>query len=116
MFHRSSYRDAGCLQAARFNHAEDMRAIRAKVAGGIHPMAAKSLERVRARIDRETADKRPVLTAAGAYDPRAIMVLANAKAREMRTHGDQRPWSELIAVALRSAWLKAKLARSAALH
>jgi hypothetical protein len=56
-------------------------------------MAAKSLERVRARIDRETADKRPVLTEAGNYDRRAIMVLANAKSREMRIHGDERACS-----------------------
>jgi hypothetical protein len=55
----------------------------------------------------------PLATAAG-YDRSAIMRVALAEAREVRGHGSRKPWRVLIASALRSAWLRAKLARSLA--
>jgi hypothetical protein len=63
-------------------------------------------------LDAQRALERMPLATADAYDRSAIMRVALAEAREVRGHGSQKPWRELISSALRMAWLRAKLARS----
>jgi hypothetical protein len=54
----------------------------------------------------------PLATAAG-YDRSAIMRVALADCRASRARGSLKPWRRLMSDALFSAWLRAKLQRSA---
>ncbi|MBQ0820705.1 hypothetical protein KBI52_10860 [Microvirga sp. HBU67558] len=78
-------------------------------------LAARSLEI--ARLDRlaKEAAARP-LAAGGAFDRSAIMGAAIAQARLQRAKGSKASWSDLMASALKSAWIAAKQQRALSAH
>jgi hypothetical protein len=91
----------------------DIRADRAKPIAGL--MAARSLEI--ARLDRLAKEAAAVpFAVAGSYDRSAIMKAAIASARAKRAKGNKAPWSQLMASALKFAWMCAKQQRALAAH
>ena len=78
-------------------------------------MAARSLDI--ARLDRLAKEAASVpFVAAGSYDRSAIMMAAIASARAQRAKGSKAPWQQLMASALKFAWIAAKQQRAFAAH
>jgi hypothetical protein len=80
----------------------------------VHGLNARTLAAVVAADAARALARLPLATAAG-YCRSAIMRVAVAEARDARARGSRTPWPRLISAALFSAWLRAKLQRSAAL-
>jgi hypothetical protein len=91
----------------------DIRNDRAPANPGL--MAARSLEIARlARLAKEAASV--PFAVAGSYDRSAIMKAAIASARAQRAKGNKAPWQQLMASALKFAWMCAKTQRAFAAH
>jgi hypothetical protein len=91
----------------------DMRSDRAKPVAGY--LAACSLEI--AHLDRLAKEAASVpFAVAGSYDRSAIMKAAIASARAQRAKGNKAPWKQLMASALKFAWIAAKQQRAFATH
>ena len=91
----------------------DLRADRAKPSPGF--MASRSLEL--ARLDRLAKEAGSVAFVSGAsFNRSAIMTAAVARARLTRAKGDKAPWSKLLGLALRFAWICAKQQRAMGAH
>jgi hypothetical protein len=91
----------------------NMRNDRAPVNPGL--MAARSLEIT--RLDRFAKEAAAVpFAVAGSYDRSAIMKAAIASTRLQKTKGNKAPWSQIMALALKFAWMCAKQQRALAAH
>ncbi len=91
----------------------DMRADRAKPVAGF--LASRSLEL--ARLDRLAREAAAIpFVSGGSFNRSAIMTAAVARARLTRAKGDKAPWSKLLGLALRFAWICAKQQRAMGAH
>jgi hypothetical protein len=78
-------------------------------------LAARSMEI--ARLDRLAKEAASVPFISGAsFDRSAIMKAAVAQARFQKAKGSKAPWQQLMASALRFAWMCAKQQRAFAAH
>jgi hypothetical protein len=78
----------------------------------VHALNARTLAAASAAVAERALRAEPLATAAG-YCRSAIMRVALAECRDARARGSRTPWRRLISAALFSAWLRAKLQRSA---
>jgi hypothetical protein len=101
----------------KINWTAAMRDIRSDRTAPVAPgfLATRSLER--ARLDRLAKEAASVpFAVAGSYDRSAIMKAAIASARAHRAKGNKAPWQQLMASALKFAWIAAKQQRAFAAH